>query len=96
MKKIVFTIILCLCIFFTGCFRHQHTVGSGPHVGTEYTEHQWYALWGLVRINTPVNEGLLVEAEDYRITTKFSGWDCLLNFFIGPFSFYRRTIDVEK
>lgn len=96
MKKLVLCCIVCICLCLTGCFTHQHTVGSGPHVGLEYTEHQWYALWGFLRISNPINEGVLSEAEDYRITTRISGWDFLIDLFIGPFSFYRRTIYVEK
>ena len=95
-KKILIVLLVLVPLLATGCFRHQHMVGSGPHLGLVETRQQWYALWGTARIGKDKDGGVMLENANGRITTEFSTLDVLINLFTGVGSFYRRTVTIEK
>ena len=95
MKKMVIVSLIAM-ILFSGCFTHHHTIGSGPHSGLTVKKHQWYALWGIIPIADERDGGVMAGTTNCRITTQFTPIDCLINFFTGVGTVYRRTIIVEK
>ncbi len=94
-KIIIVAMLLCV-ISLSGCFRHVHTMGSGPHSNQTEEHHQWYALWGLVPLADEKDGGSLAGTTNCRITTEFKPLDCLINFFTGAVSIHRTTITIEK
>ena len=98
MRKAIFLVILMLLFFpISGCFTHTHTIGSAAlSSGTKEYYVQWYALWGIVPLSDELDGGKLAGTTNCRITTQFSPLDCLINFFTGLGTIYRRTIIIEK
>ncbi len=94
-KSVILIIFLLFFILLTGCFRHVHTVGSGPHIGKIEEEKQWYILWGIMSLND-VDGGVIAENTNCRITTECKPMDCVINFFTGVVSIYRTSVTVEK
>lgn len=58
-KKIIFCFLLAIIMLSSGCFRHIHTIGSGPHTDESFEYHQWYAFWGLLKIGDAKDGGQL-------------------------------------
>lgn len=97
MRKFALILVLVLLPLFSfGCFTHEHTIGGGPHVGQEVVEHQWYALWGGVRISDEKDAGEIAGTDSFKVITQFTPIDCIINFFTGIVSIYRRTIIIKK
>lgn len=97
MKKILVIIILfAFTLAITGCYTNNHVIGSGAKGGTEMTEKQWYALWGLVPINNVDTNSMAGSADDYQITTTHSFVDLLISAFTGIVTIQVKSVTVKK
>lgn len=99
MKPFVISLIIALFLS-QGCTIHRHTVGNGPikKQGSQLTiakKKQWFALWGLVPVNTPNTEEMSGNFKDYQIKSSTNFGDMLISFFLSPFSFQTRTIKIQ-
>jgi hypothetical protein len=98
MRKRLVSLVLVFVLLLgaSGCYSLTHTVGSGPQTGVKLSERQWYILWGLVPLGTKDSATLAGNAADYRVTTKYSVTDIILNIFTGLVTIHSRTISVQK
>lgn len=97
MKKIIVIAVLFAFMFaITGCYTNNHIIGSGAKGGTEMTEKQWYALWGLIPINNVDTNSMAAGAKDYQITTTHSFVDLLISAFAGIVTIQVKSVTVKK
>ena len=81
---------------FAGCFTMNHVVGSGAQTGVVQTERQWYALWGLVPINTVDSKAMAGGASNYTVKTEYTPLDFIINIFTSIVSIESMTVEVRK
>ena len=82
-----------------GCFTFTHTVGKGPlnpKAPVVVEETRWFALYGIVPLDSLDSGSLAGTAKDYRVTTQFTFVDCVISTFTSLVTFYRQTVIVEK
>jgi hypothetical protein len=89
-------LLLGTSLFMTGCFTHQHVIGTGAQTGAQVEAKQWYALWGLVPINTVDTNQMAAGANNYTITTQTSFIDAVIGIFTGIVTIYPRTVAVQR
>lgn len=87
--------ILLSSIVLTSCFTTTHIVGSGG-TGETVKEKQWFALWGLVPINSVSSQQMAGGKTDYTVTTTFSFADKIIGLFTGIVTIYPMTVEVKK
>jgi hypothetical protein len=88
--------LLAVVIVIAGCSTHIHKVGAGAQGNAVIEERQWYALWGLVPINTVDTDAMAEGAADYEIKTETSALDVIINIFTTYVSVVSRTVTVTK
>ncbi len=97
MKKAKFlTLALAASLFLTSCATHVHTVGSGAQSSQTVQKKQWYALFGLVPINTVDSKEMANGAKDYTIKSEQSFVDGVISFFTSIVTINVRTVEVKK
>ena len=94
MKKILFLIFISLAL--TSCNSLVHVSGTGASKSTVVSKKQWYALWGLVRLNKVDAKGLAGGATNYTVKTGFGLGDILTDFFTSFISLEKETVTVIK
>jgi hypothetical protein len=72
-----------------------HQVGTGGSGGPTTEERQWWALWGLVPINSVDSHTMAGSRQNYTATTQFTPLDVLISFFTQFVTVYVQTIKVE-
>jgi Bor protein len=98
MRK-VFSLVAVLVLsisLMSGCFTMNHIVGEGSKTGTTQTARQWYALWGLVPINSVDSKAMAGGATDYSIKTQYTPLDFIINFFTSIVTVESMTVEVTK
>jgi hypothetical protein len=98
MRKSIITLVLVLslAVVMSGCVTNHNTIGSGPHSGNKEVHYQWYALWGLIYLDTEKDGGQLAGTTNCRITNQYTPIDCIINFFTMAVTIQRRSIIIEK
>jgi hypothetical protein len=97
MKHFVrFTLLLALVAPLTGCYTFSHEVGRGATGVGAVEERQWFALWGLWRLNQVDSRAMAGQAGNYTVTTQFTPVDVAISFFTGWFTIYVQTVTVER
>ncbi len=81
---------------FTGCFTHNHTVGSGAAGSNATTKKQWYILFGLVPLNTVDTKAMAGGATNYTIKTQQSFVDVVIGIFTNFVTVSPQTVTVTK
>ena len=95
MRKTLMALGLC-SILFTSCYTMNHTVGTGASGTDKVVKKQWYALWGLVPINTVDSKVMASGASNYTITTRHSFVDLVIGFFTSIVTIQPTTVEVTK
>lgn len=98
MKKFTtmfFAVLLC-CTVMTSCYTSSHMIGSGAKGSEVIQKRQWFALFGLVPINTVNSKEMAAGATDYTLTTTHSFVDQLIGIFTGFVTIYPITVEVKK
>lgn len=97
-SRISMAVVLVALVFMVGCAAHVHTIGEGRAAGTgDMVEmRQWYALWGMVPINTVDTKAIAMGSTDYEIRTEQTPFDFILNIFTSWVSIVSRTVTVTK
>ena len=88
--------LVFVCGMAAGCMAHTHVVGSGGKGNGYGQARQWYALWGLVKINNADSAQMAGNATDYTIKTWVSPIDFLISIFTGYVTIYCRTVEVQR
>lgn len=94
-KKSVLATIL-LVFLLTSCMTLTHVVGTGGNSGTPVEKKQWYALWGLVPINTVDSKAMAGGATNYTIKTQESFVDCIISAITSIVTVNVLTVSVSK
>lgn len=77
MKKILLFVISSFML--TSCYVHTHTVGNGPQKGIIEKKLQHNFIYGLASGETPSHQIMAQGAEDYKVTTKHTFVNGLVN-----------------
>jgi PBP1b-binding outer membrane lipoprotein LpoB len=97
MKKMKFlAMFFAVTMLFASCATHVHTVGKGAQSSQTVQKKQWYALFGLVPINTVDSKEMASGAKDYTIKTEQSFIDGIISAFAGIITINVRTVEVKK
>lgn len=95
-KAIALLLILSTLISLTGCYTHKYMMGNGPQTGNAQEERQWFALWGLIPINTVDTKAMIGNATDYSVKSELTFLDVVIGIFTGIVTVQPRTIEVKK
>ena len=87
---------LVIAVVMTSCFTQEHVVGKGASGTEAASQRQWFALWGLVPINTVDSKSLAGGATNYTIKTEESFIDGIIGIFTGIVTIAPRTVTVTK
>ena len=74
----------------------QHVSGTGASKSIVVKQKQWFALWGLVPLNTVNPKEMAEKSTNYIVKTEFSFGDILLGIFTFPISIERQTVTVVR
>jgi len=99
MKKLKFTFSILSLVFIlllSSCYTTTHIVGSGGSTGEVVEKRQWFALFGLVPINTVDSKQMAGGKTDYTITTTHTFIDQLIGAFTSIVTVAPMTIQVKK
>ena len=97
MKKMKFlAMFFAVTMLFASCATHVHTVGNGGQSSQTIQKKQWFALWGLVPINTVDSKAMADGAKDYTIKTEQSFIDGVITIFTSMVTINVRTVEVKK
>lgn len=94
MKKGI-AVILLMAVVFAGCYTQTHIVGEGAKGGTVVEAKNWYALWGLVPINTVNTKAMAEGNSNYTIKTEQTFVDSIIGLFTGIVTISPRTVEVR-
>jgi hypothetical protein len=96
MKKLVALLLVVVFAFtVTGCYTQTHIIGEGAKGGTVVEARNWYALWGLVPINTVDTKALSNGNAHYQIKTQDTFLDYVIGFFTSAVSITCRSVEVR-
>jgi hypothetical protein len=98
MKKFLI-VAMCLAVIalpLTGCMYLKHNVGSGAAGGTQVSERQWYALWGLVPLGQVDSAKMAAGATNYTVESQHTIIDILINIVTQYVTINSQTVTVTK
>lgn len=94
-KKSILAIFL-LVMMLSSCMTLTHVVGNGGSSGVVTERKQWYALWGLVPVNTVETKAMAGGASDYTIKSQVKFVDYIISAFTSIATFNCQTVSVQK
>lgn len=89
-------LVATFALVMVGCMTHEHVVGTGAATGYTESAKQWYVGWGLVPLNSVDTKAMSGGAENYKIVTKTSVVDAIINSVASSVSIQVRTVQVVK
>lgn len=98
MRKTFLTVLgfLALTLLVSGCMTHYHVVGDGAKGSAVEQTRQWYALWGLIPINSVDTKTMAKGAKDYEIKTEQAPLDIIISIATSFVTVYSRTVEVKR
>ena len=96
MKKVLVVFLIVASMVMVGCTTHVHTVGAGAQSGQAVTATQWYAVFGLVPLNSVDTQAMAEGAVDYEILTQTTVVDFVVGIPASWITVSRRTVTVTK
>jgi hypothetical protein len=94
MKKFLLAIVISISM--SSCYTMIHVSGTGASKSIVVKKKQWYALWGLVKINHVDPKTMAGGVTNYTVKTEFRFKDNLLNFLIFVSSCQAETVTIIK
>jgi hypothetical protein len=91
-----FLAIFLLVFVLSSCMTLTHVVGTGGTSGVSTEQKQWYALWGLVPVNTVDSKAMAAGSPNYTVKSQVKFVDYVISVFTGVISFNVQTVSVEK
>ena len=95
LRRTCLALALVAGLSLSSCYTMTHQVGTGGGGGPTTEERQWWALWGLVPINSVDSHTLAGGRTNYTVTTQFTPLDVLISIFTGLVTVHVQTIKVE-
>ncbi len=96
LKHSLTLLMLVSTLTLTSCFTMTHVVGKGAQSNNTQIAKQWYALWGLVPINTVDTKAMAGDTPNYTVTTEMTFIDGLISGILNFVSINTRTVEVTK
>jgi len=96
MKKILIVVLVISSMVMISCSTHVHTIGNGAQTGQSVSATQWYALFGLVPLNSVDTKAMAGGAVDYEIQTQTAVMDIVIGIPASWITLTRRTVTVTK
>ena len=94
MKNLLLAIGISL--LFSSCYSTLIVAGTGASKSNVVEKKQWYALWGLVRLNHVDPKVLAGDGANYTVKTEFTFKDVISNVFTSIVSIESKTVTVIK
>jgi PBP1b-binding outer membrane lipoprotein LpoB len=91
-----FLAIFLLAFLLSSCMTLTHVVGNGATSGVTTEKKQWYALWGLVPINTVDSKAMAAGASNYTIKSQVKFIDYVISAFTSFVTINVQTVSVQK
>lgn len=91
-----FLAIFLLAFLLSSCMTLTHVVGTGASSSVSTEKKQWYALWGLVPINTVDSKAMAGGASNYTIKSQVSFIDGVITAFASIVTVTVQTVSVQK
>jgi hypothetical protein len=95
-KAVILALIFVMAASTIGCYTCIHRVGNGAQGNNVQKAGQWYALWGLVPINTVDTNVMAAGATDYTIKTQHTFLDLIISAITGYVTIHKKTVYVTK
>ena len=96
-QRVTCAALILLLTFGSGaCVIQEHQVGAGASGTTAVSERQWYALWGLIKVNDVNSKTMAGTATSYTVRDEYNAGDVLIGIFTIIVSFIPRTTTVTK
>ena len=89
-------LVAVLAFSMVGCITHEHIVGTGAATGYTESAKQWYLLFGLVPLNNVDTKSMSGGSANYKIVTKTTLVDAILNSLGSIATVQVRTVQVVK
>ncbi|NQV37225.1 MAG: hypothetical protein HQ509_04360 [Candidatus Marinimicrobia bacterium] len=96
MRKVTILLLILVPLLVVSCTTHTHMVGTGPQSGQVETATQWFALFGLIPINTVDTNTMAGGAANYEIKTSTEALDIIVGIPASYITVSRRTVTVTK
>jgi PBP1b-binding outer membrane lipoprotein LpoB len=91
-----FLTIFVLALLLSSCMTLTHVVGSGASSSSVTEKKQWYALWGLVPINTVDSKAMAGGASNYTIKSQEKFVDLIISAITSFVTINVQTVSVQK
>ena len=91
-----FLAVFLLAFLLSSCMTLTHVVGNGGTSSVTTEKKQWYALWGLVPINTVDSKAMAGGATNYTIKSQVKFVDYVISAFTSIVTIDLQTVSVEK
>ena len=96
MKKTTTAVLLVGMLALSGCYTLRHQVGNGGGGAVAGTARQWYALWGLIPLNSVDGGKMAGGASDYTIQSQHTFVDILIGIVTQYVTINCQTVTVTK
>jgi len=91
-----FLAVFLLVFLLSSCMTLTHVVGNGASSGVSTEKKQWYALWGLVPINTVDSKAMASGSTNYTIKSQVKFIDYVISAFTSIVTVNVQTVSVQK
>jgi hypothetical protein len=89
--------VFLLVFLLSSCMTLTHVVGTGASSsGVSSEKKQWYALWGLVPINSVDSKAMASGASNYTIKSQVKFVDYVISAFTSIVTVNVQTVSVQK
>ncbi len=96
MRKLTLLLLIMVPLLVVSCTTHTHMVGTGPQTGQVESATQWFALFGLIPINSVNTNAMAGGAVNYEIKTSTEAIDIIIGIPASWITVSRRTVAVTK
>ena len=90
------TLAIAIAFLFSSCYSTLNISGTGASKSMVEKKKQWYALWGLVRLNHVDPKAMSGGVPNYTVKTEFTFMDGVSNIFTSLISIESKTVTVIK
>ncbi len=92
----VLLVLAILTASLSSCYTLEHVVGNGPQTGVVQKKQQWYALYGLIPLNTVDSKAMSGGATDYKVKSQHTFLDQLITVVTSFVTVTVQTVEVTK
>ena len=90
------TLAIAIAFLFSSCYSTLNISGTGASKSMVVEKKQWYALWGLVRLNHVDPKAMAGGVPNYTVKIEFTFMDGLSDIFTSLVSIESKTVTVIR